>query len=91
MKSCAHIIVQGTVQGVGFRYFTSRHAIQLGLVGFAQNLYTGEVEIEVEGEKGMVDELIKILKVGPRSGRVTNLIINRKPPKGIYDSFKITG
>lgn len=91
MQACVNIIVQGVVQGVGFRYFTEYHAIKLGLVGYVQNLYTGEVEVEVEGERSLIEEMISILKVGPRSGRVTNLIITWKTPKGNYRSFEITG
>lgn len=91
MQACANIIVQGVVQGVGYRYFTEHHAIKLGLTGYARNLYTGEVEVEVEGDRSLIEELISVLKVGPRSGRVTNLIVNWKPPEGNYHSFEITG
>ena len=45
----AKIIVTGLVQGVGFRYFAMRHADNLNLKGYTQNLFTGEVLTEVEG------------------------------------------
>ncbi|CUT02300.1 Acylphosphatase, partial [Candidatus Kryptonium thompsonii] len=47
---CAHIIVKGLVQGVGFRWFVQKHANHLGLKGWTRNLSNGDVEIEVEGE-----------------------------------------
>jgi acylphosphatase len=50
----AEIIAEGFVQGVGFRYFVYRHAQQLGLNGFTRNLFTGEVETVVEGEKALI-------------------------------------
>ena len=87
----ANIVVQGMVQGVGFRYFTYHHAQRLGLNGFVRNLYTGEVEIEVEGDRGMIYELIDTVKAGPRSAHVTNTIINWKEPAGDYHSFNIAG
>ncbi len=87
----ANIVVQGMVQGVGFRYYTYHHAERLGLCGYVQNLYTGDVEIEVEGDKGMIHTFIDAVKAGPRSARVTNTIVNWKEPTGEYRSFNITG
>ena len=69
----AHIIVRGMVQGVGFRYFVYRQAIQLRLKGFCRNLYDGDVEIKVEGDRSLVEDLIQQVKVGPRSARVTDV------------------
>jgi acylphosphatase len=73
MQVAAHMIVEGLVQGVGFRWFVGRHAQSLGLRGFVSNLYNGNVEIEVVGERGLIEELIKQVKVGPRSAHVANL------------------
>ncbi len=58
----ATIIVNGVVQGVGFRYFVLRNANALGLKGYTKNLFTGEVLTEVEGEEGndsRVDKKVK--------------------------------
>ena len=41
------IIVEGRVQGVGFRYFAQSNAIKYDLTGFARNLNNGMVEIQV--------------------------------------------
>jgi acylphosphatase len=84
-----HIIVQGLVQGVGFRYFVYRHATNLGLVGWVRNLYTSEVELEVEGDRSLVEELIKELKVGPRSAYVKDLKIEWQEFKSRYQGFEI--
>jgi len=65
MEVRAEIIVNGLVQGVGYRYFVLREAKRLELKGFTQNLYTGEVMTVAEGEKGIIEELINKLKVGP--------------------------
>ena len=41
-----HIIVEGLVQGVGFRWFVQRKAESIGIKGWVRNLYDGKVEIE---------------------------------------------
>lgn len=56
-----HIIFYGSVQGVGFRYYSVNKARQLGLTGWVRNLYDGTVEMEVQGEEQAIDELIKFL------------------------------
>ena len=55
------IIFYGSVQGVGFRYYSVNKARQLGLTGWVRNLYDGTVEMEVQGEEQAIDELIMFL------------------------------
>lgn len=83
------ITVKGLVQGVGFRYFTLKKAIEHGLKGYVKNLADGNVEIEVEGEDGIIKDFIKTLKVGPRSSSVADLVINELPFRGDYEEFEI--
>ena len=59
----AEIIVNGFVQGVGFRYFVYRNAKALGLKGYTQNLFTGEVLTVVEGTRAMIEELSNKIKM----------------------------
>ena len=89
MEIGVHIIVEGLVQGVGFRWFIARKAEGLGLRGYAKNLYNGNVEIEVAGERSLVEELIKEIKIGPRSAQVTNLKIEWQQPGDEYTHFEI--
>lgn len=89
MQICAHIIVEGLVQGVGFRYFAHRHATGLGLSGITSNLVDGSVEIEVEGDRSAIEEFVKVVKVGPRSAQVTNLVIEWKEFQNRYTRFEI--
>ena len=51
MEVRAEIVVNGLVQGVGFRYFVMREAQKLELKGFVKNLYSGEVLTVIEGYK----------------------------------------
>ena len=52
-----HIIFHGSVQGVGFRYYSEHKANQLRLTGWVKNLYNGDVEMEVQGSEAAIDEL----------------------------------
>ena len=65
--------VFGSVQGVGFRYFTRETAEELGLTGWVRNMPDGTVEFRAEGSKDALEELIRRLKQGPVSGRVEKL------------------
>ena len=57
------IIFKGQVQGVGFRYTASVIAKKYNLSGYAQNLYTGDVKVEIQGKKENIDSFInEILK-----------------------------
>ena len=89
MEVRAEIIVNGLVQGVGYRYFVVREAQKLGLKGFTQNLYTSEVLTVVEGEKATVDELVKKLKVGPIHAAVKSCKVNWQEPKNEFTNFEV--
>ncbi len=90
MYVCANIIVSGIVQGVGYRYFVSKLARKMDLKGWVKNLPTGEVEIEVEGPRGLIESLIKELRIGNPWATVTNIEVHWKKYTGKYTGFDIT-
>lgn len=77
------------VQGVGFRWYVCREANQLGLTGYVKNLYNGDVEIEAEGDRGGIEELIKNVKRGPAFARVVDVMVEWKEYSHKYTTFKI--
>lgn len=85
----AEILVNGLVQGVGFRYFVIKHAERLGLNGYTQNLYTGEVCTVVEGDREMIEELFLQLKRGPSHAHVINATIRWSEAKNEFTSFEV--
>ena len=89
MEVRAEIIVNGLVQGVGYRYFVVREAHKLGLNGFTQNLYTGEVLTVAEGDKAIVEVLIKKLKVGPMHASVKSCKVDWQEPKNEFTDFEV--
>jgi acylphosphatase len=52
---CKHVIYEGRVQGVGFRYTTQRVASGFRVAGFVRNREDGRVELVAEGEPEQVD------------------------------------
>lgn len=85
----AEIVINGLVQGVGFRYYIYRNAINLNLKGFTQNLYNGEVLTVVEGIKANVEDLYKKIIVGPSNASVRKHKIFWQEPKNEFENFEI--
>ncbi|MGN7191069.1 MULTISPECIES: acylphosphatase [unclassified Curtobacterium] len=84
-----HAVVSGTVQGVGFRYWTARKADGLELAGYARNLFDGTVEVEAEGPSAAVDALMAFLHSGPPSATVTDVSLRTVVPHGDAEGFAI--
>jgi acylphosphatase len=66
----ARFLVQGLVQGVGYRWFVRRAAERLGLSGVARNLDDGSVEVLVQGDGPAITSLELELRRGPAMARV---------------------
>lgn len=62
--------VRGRVQGVGFRWWTQRHASGLGLRGTVRNLPDGSVEVQACGTAEQLAALEEGLAHGPGGARV---------------------
>lgn len=73
----ATFFVLGTVQGVGFRWWTRSRALELGLAGYARNLADGRVEVCAQGPLADLERLETLLFEEPsqarRPGHVTGV------------------
>ncbi|MBU0520028.1 acylphosphatase [bacterium] len=87
---CVHLLIEGRVQGVGFRYFALKCAQKLNVTGWVRNNFDGTVEIEVEGDRSAVEEYIAKIKLGPTWGNVKDLSVEYKSYEGKYSSFEVT-
>ncbi len=77
-----HLMIDGVVQGVGFR-FTMQHVAQgAGATGWVRNLADGRVEAEVEGTAEDVEVVLAWAARGPRGGSVTSVVRTDVPPRG---------
>lgn len=73
MKTCRRFRISGIVQGVGFRYYTQKQALRLGLAGWVRNLPGGEVELLACGRPERLDELHAWLLQGPTRASVSGV------------------
>jgi acylphosphatase len=85
----AHLLVKGDVQGVGFRFFCSRTANNLGLKGFVRNLPDGSVEITAEGPRETLEKLLKLVRDGPITARVDSVKVSLTHETREFSSFEI--
>ncbi|MEW6507856.1 MAG: acylphosphatase [Bacteroidota bacterium] len=85
----AEIIAKGLVQGVGFRYYVLRIGRELGLKGYTQNLFSGEVLTVVEGERSLIEELFNKIKIGPPFADVRDVSFKWYEPKNEFHTFEI--
>jgi acylphosphatase len=69
-----HFLIQGRVQGVGFRWFVQREASELALRGWVRNTEDGHVEVVAAGDAEDLDELRTSLRRGPRGSRVDRIV-----------------
>jgi acylphosphatase len=83
-------MVNGRVQGVGFRFTTKQKAMDYDLKGWVKNLPNGTVEIEIEGNDLQVEDFLSDLKEGFNPFIKVNdvLIIKKAGLKG-YKNFEI--
>jgi acylphosphatase len=88
-----HFLVQGRVQGVGFRWFVHREASELDLRGWVRNTEDGDVEVVAAGEVADLNELRASLKRGPRGSRVDRVVEHalEESEARQLNSFRIDG
>jgi acylphosphatase len=88
MKHARLYLVEGRVQGVGFRFFVEEVARGLGLKGYVRNLADGRVEVYAMGERAVLARLRTQLEMGPRTSRVER-VEERVAAQREYDDFVI--
>jgi undecaprenyl diphosphate synthase len=81
--------VFGRVQGVGFRQFVKHQANLLGLRGFVRNEHDGSVLVLAQGEKSLLESLLRSVRRGPRFSKVTSISYAWKTPSTFYDYFSV--
>jgi acylphosphatase len=70
IRSAARLLVEGHVQGVGYRWWAVETARRLGLDGWVRNRADGSVEILAIGEPAVIEQLSKACEGGPRGAAV---------------------
>jgi acylphosphatase len=83
------VVVEGRVQGVGYRGSCARRAQAAGLGGKVRNLPDGRVEAVFEGPPESVDALVAWCEHGPSSAHVRRVQVHDEHPLGETD-FRAT-
>jgi acylphosphatase len=73
MKRTVRLRVAGRVQGVGYRAWATRVAVELGVRGWVRNRTDGTVEMLVTGADDTVAALIEAARRGPPAARVDDV------------------
>lgn len=68
-----HLLIEGRVQGIGYRDWLVREASAQGLAGWVRNLPDGRVEAVVAGPEPAVMALLTACRRGPRLARVDRI------------------
>jgi acylphosphatase len=76
------LVVQGLVQGVGFRQGVSGRARSLGIAGSVANLADGSVEAVFEGPRDRVESMVEWCRRGPSGAVVRHVDQRWEPPRG---------
>ena len=76
-RAATRILIEGRVQGVGFRWWMVVEAQALGLSGWVRNLSDGRVEALAIGPPEAVAKLVGACGRGPSGARVRT--VNAEP------------
>ncbi|MHB1868676.1 MAG: acylphosphatase [Nitrososphaerales archaeon] len=83
------VLVEGTVQRVGFRRFAERLAKQFHISGYVQNKPDGTVNIFVQGDKDKVDGFISRINNAPEPIAVERLDKKESKPRPVIKRFQV--
>lgn len=83
-----HMYFSGDVQGVGFRYRSAWIARSSGLTGWVLNLWDGRVEMEVQGDRQAIEQMVQSL-YEQRYIRITFIEAEEIPVKVSEDKFRV--
>ena len=82
------LVIEGMVQGVGYRYSTKMKAESLGIRGSVKNLRDGSVFVTAQGEKEAMENFVRWCYKGPPGAIVSN-IIKIQGKTGEFSEFKV--
>jgi acylphosphatase len=74
MNKSYKLTISGKVQGVGYRRWFQRQAMQLQVQGWVRNIATGEVEALVITDAGKLENLIECAYQGSPLAQVTEVV-----------------
>ena len=82
------LVIEGRVQGVGYRYSAKMKAESLGISGSVQNLSDGSVFVTAQGEKEAMDNFVRWCYKGPPGAIVRKIEIVQGKTE-VFSGFKV--
>ncbi len=82
-----HLVIHGSVQGVGYRAAAVAAARGYGVIGWVRNRRDGNVEAFVQGTPGAVAAMVRWCHQGPRGAHVTRVDVADATP-GTHVAFE---
>ena len=82
-----HVMIEGRVQGVGYRAWTAGNASKRGLAGWVRNRMDGSVEAVFQGSKEAVEAMIESCWSGPLVSKVTQVRVSDYPVDSAHTAF----
>ena len=83
-----HIIFNGAVQGVGFRYRAMHAAEMYGCTGWVRNEWDGSVSMEIQGSEESIDAVITAIGQG-RYVMIESMDVQKLTPVEDERGFRI--
>jgi len=84
-----HAFVQGSVQGVGFRFFVYQTGLNLQLHGWVRNRINGNVEILAEGSREKLNTLLREIRKGPQMAQIVKVDVEWQKSRNDLPPFTI--
>ncbi len=84
-----HALIDGRVQGIGFRFFAQDAGNALGITGWVRNRFDGQVEVVAEGERTQLEGFLEQLRRGPRGAYITQLDVEWETASGEFAQFDV--
>jgi acylphosphatase len=85
------IVVEGRVQGVGFRAFVAREAARLQLDGWVRNRRDGSVETVAMGPRLIIEEFAALTRRGPSFARVDEFWLEEADETALWENGGANG
>lgn len=89
MRIARHYLIEGRVQGVGFRFFAQARARREAIEGWVRNTPDGRVEIEAQGDTEAMMRFERSVREGPPGAFVEQVEVTEMPASATPSGFRI--
>ena len=84
-----HVLFEGIVQGVGFRFTTEHISRHFEVTGCVRNLPDGKVEMIADGEESVLKDFLKAVCEGPMGSFIRDFQTAWQEPENKFSRFYI--